>query len=98
MCDALRRLADLAPTLKEAELRTLLELTRQAIDGHTAAPSRTLAKATKLSRRNVVAAIDSLSSEERKLITSDGGSATRAASFSLHFLDTVRLEHGGRSD
>ncbi|MGH9583329.1 MAG: helix-turn-helix domain-containing protein [Bryobacteraceae bacterium] len=90
MQPALDRIAALAPTLKEAELRTILELTRRAGDGSECrCSSRELARAAQLSRNHVQAAIDSLT--ERGLIESDGGSATRASSYHLAFLETAVL-------
>jgi len=87
---ALARIAALAATLKEAELRTLLELTRRAnADAQCRLSSRQLAEAAGISRKNAQLAIDSLS--ERGLITSDGGSATRAATYKLQFLRTEVL-------
>lgn len=97
MEDPLQRLAALASTLKEAELRTLLELTARAAraeSNNTTASSRELAPATKLSRPNVQHAIDQLA--ERGLLTSDGGSATRASTYHLNFLETAVLEVRGR--
>ena len=90
MHDALQRIATLAASLKEAELRTLLELTRRANQNQQCRESsRQIAEATGLSRSNVVAAIDALC--QRGLISSDGGSATRAATYTLEFLRTAVL-------
>ena len=93
MEDALQRIAALASSLKEAELRILLELTRRANEDRQATQStRQLAESTGLSRSNVTAAIHSLA--ERGLIQTDGGSATRASSYQLSFLETVLIERG----
>jgi DNA-binding MarR family transcriptional regulator len=72
-------LADLAPTLKEAELRVLLELTRRQLRGPRAirASSRELASACKMGRSNVQTALDNL--PRRGLITTRQGTATTAA-------------------
>lgn len=81
---ALERIAAIASTLKEAELRTLLELARRANNGgEVRCSSRKLAEATRQSRRNVQGALDTLA--ERGLIATDGGSATRASSYQLTF-------------
>ena len=90
MDSPLARIATLAASLKEAELRTLLEIVRRANEHHQCRESsRQIAEATGLSRPNVQAAIDSLCN--RGLITSDGGSATRAATYTLQFLATEVL-------
>jgi hypothetical protein len=95
MQDALLRIAELAPTLKESEFRVLVELSaRAAATGttNTKASSRDLANATKLSRPNVQSGIDSLN--RRRIITSDSGSATAAATHELEFLRTVPIGRG----
>lgn len=84
--------ADLAPTLKEAELRVLLELTRRAASNahHTLrASSRDLATACKLGRPNVQHALDSLS--KRGLITIRQGSATQSAAYQVNTLNTSKM-------
>ena len=93
MEDALTRIAALAPTLKEAELRCLLQLTTIQQEGKARISSRDLARATNLARPNVQLAIDSLT--ERSLIASDGGTATRASTYQLLFLDTAVLPERG---
>ncbi len=77
-----QRVAQLAPTLKEAELRTLLYLTSAALaKGQTSirASSREIAEATRCGRRNVVRTLDALS--ERGLIAARQGTATTAATY-----------------
>jgi biotin operon repressor len=94
MEDPWRRIAALAPTLKEGELRVLLELTRNRNESNRArCSSRQLAESTGLSRKNVQLAIDSLAS--RGVIASDGGSATRASTYQLAYLDTAVLPGRG---
>lgn len=91
---ALERIAAIASTLKEAELRTLLELTRRADRANQVRySSRKLAAATRQSRRNVQDALDALA--ERGLITSDGGSATRASTHQLAYTTTAVLPGPG---
>ena len=86
----LQRIAALASTLKEAELRTLIELTRRA-NSHQQCrlSSRQIAESAGISRKNAQRAIDSLT--DRGLITSDGGSATRAATYKMLFLEVEVL-------
>lgn len=93
MCEALQRLAAIASTLKEAELRTALQLTARAKGNTATASSRQLARATNLSRKNVQIATHSL--HERGVITTDGGTATLASTYHLHFLDTAVLPERG---
>lgn len=84
-------LADTAPTLKEAELRVLLELTHRQLrspDG-VRAGSRELASACKLERRNVVRALDSLAT--RCLITTRQGTTTTPAIHRVNILDTKKI-------
>jgi hypothetical protein len=84
-------LADLAPTLKEAELRVLLELSRRQLaspDGIRAS-GRDLATACKCGRRNVQYALDSLTS--RNLITTRQGTPTSPAAYRVAAFDTVRI-------
>jgi hypothetical protein len=94
MDDALERIAAIASSLKEAELRTLLELTRRA-DGRNQVrySSRKIAEAAGLSRKNVQLALDSLTN--RGLISSDGGSATRASTYQLAYTTTAVLPGPG---
>lgn len=94
MHDALERIAAIASTLKEAELRTLLELTRRA-DGRNQVRYSSLknAEAAGLSRKNVQLALDSLSNWG--LISGDGGSATRATTYQLAYTMTAVLPGPG---
>jgi len=85
-------LADLAPTLKEAELRIYLELARRALYTPThwvPASSRQLATICKLGRRNAQHALDSLTT--RELLTTRQGTATRATVYQVNALSTVRI-------
>ena len=84
-------LADLAPTLKEAELRVLLELSRRQLrtPSCVAASGREIANACKLGRRNVQYALDSLA--KRNLISTRQGTATQPARHRVNIFDTVRL-------
>lgn len=95
MENALKLIAELAPTLSHTEVRVLLELSRRvaATAGtQTAASSRDLATACNLSRRNVQSALDSLN--RRQLITSDRGSATGAATHTVVLKPEVPLGRG----
>lgn len=87
----LQALADVAPTLKEAELRVLLELARRQLTAGTVvrASSRDLATACKASRRNVQYALDSLT--KRGLITTRQGNTKTPAIYQVNFLQTVRI-------
>jgi hypothetical protein len=92
LSEVLRQVAALAPTLKEAELRTLLHLTATALaSGATSilASSREIALATKCSRRNVQHALDALST--RGLIAVRQGTATKAAGYLLRFLEVTAM-------
>jgi hypothetical protein len=83
-------LSALAPTLKEAELRVLLELMSRPRCGdgiEVTASSRELASATRVSRSWLRAAMASL--EDRKIITTKPGTATRAAKHTLNFLEII---------
>jgi hypothetical protein len=92
---ALQHLTDLAPTLKEAELRILLQLTAIAQatpdnPNHTIRiSSRELAKLTKLARPALQRALDSLA--HRGIITTRQGTATKASSHQLNYLATVKM-------
>ena len=89
---ALQHLAALAPTLKEAELRVLIHLTGAALaSGRTdvRASSRDIADDCKCSRRNVQHALDGLN--ERGLIATRQGHATKAAAYCLRFLDVTQM-------
>ena len=90
-------LADAAPTLKEAELRVLLELTRRQLHhpGGVRISSRDLATHCKLSRGKLQAALDSLAA--RSLITTRQGTPTSPAVHRVNILDTVRIERIGGS-
>jgi heme exporter protein D len=85
-------LADAAPTLKEAELRVILELTRRQLDtpGAVRISSRDLAAACKLARSKTITAIDSLTA--RCLITARQGTPTTAAAYRVNIVDTERIE------
>lgn len=88
----LQALAAIAPTLKEAELRVLLELARRAEMADSIsvrASSRELASACNASRRNVQYALDSLS--KRNLIAARQGTATSSGAYRLNFLETVSM-------
>jgi hypothetical protein len=90
--DALERVAGLAKSLSCAEFRVLFELLLRACreDRHTAkASTRELVHATGLARSNVQSALHSL--VERNVITTDNGSASRAAAYRLVFLEYVVL-------
>lgn len=84
-------LADLAPTLKEAELRVILELARRQLTspGGVRASGRDIARACKTGRRNIQYALDSLTT--RGLITARQGTATTAATYRVNAFDTVLL-------
>ena len=88
----LLELSRLAPTLKEAELRVLIYLTAEATATASTTvqtSSRDIARACKLSRSNVMPAIDSLTT--RGLIATRQGTATRAAAYMLRFLEVTTL-------
>lgn len=94
MEDAWERLGALSPTLTEAEFKALFELTRRRDENNQVRiSSRQLAEATGISRSNIQRAIDTLS--ERGLISTDGGTATRAAGHKLAFLETAVLPGRG---
>jgi hypothetical protein len=85
-------LAQLAPTLKEAELRVLIALARLfATSEHQSGriSSRKLAEAAKLARPNVQKAIDSLA--DRNIIATREGTATSPAGYALTFLRTTQI-------
>lgn len=89
---SLTRIADLAPTLKEAELRVLVHLTFLAeTDGQKSCriSARELAKQCRTSRRAVQPALDSLAA--RGLITTRQGTATTPSAYLLNFLNTVQI-------
>lgn len=88
-------LADLAPTLKEAELRIYLELMRQEIHSGAAvtASSRQIATWCKIARSKAIPAIDSLT--KRGLLTTRQGSANRTAIYQVNALQTVRIVQTG---
>jgi hypothetical protein len=88
----LERLADLAPTLKEAELRVLLYLSARAIaagEKGVRASSREIAANAKVARSSTVQALDALAN--RLLIATRQGSATQAAGYYLTCLETVQI-------
>ena len=79
MKDPLQQIAALLPQLSHAELRVLLVL--------TATPKRSprdIATAAGLARSNAQSAMHSLT--QKGIISSDGGTATRAARVELAFL------------
>jgi DNA-binding transcriptional ArsR family regulator len=84
-------MADLAPKLKEAELRLILELSRRQLTspGAVRASGRELANACKMGRRNVQYALDALA--KRNLITLRQGTATTAAIYRVNIFDTVPM-------
>jgi hypothetical protein len=87
-----QRLAAIAPTLKKAELRVLLELTAraEASPHHSVTiSSRDLASATRSTRSHLREALQALSA--RGLITTRQGTATRASVHQVNLLDTVLL-------
>jgi len=94
---AFRLIADLAPTLKEGELRVLIALsslfaTTEHRSGRISASN--LAKAAKLTEPNVRKAIDSL--EQRSLIAKRKGTATEPSGYGLIFLNITKMpERGG---
>jgi hypothetical protein len=93
MPDALQRIASLANSLSQAELRVLLELAvRAEASGamETTASSRDLAQTTGLARTSVQRAIDSLNA--RRLLQSDAGSPTQPA---VHRLVCLHSEING---
>lgn len=92
LADAFRRLAALAPTLREAELRVCLALAalhaRQP-GAPVPASSRSLSSLTRLARSAVVAALDSLAA--RGLLGEIRGSTSRPAAYSLLWLETLEM-------
>jgi hypothetical protein len=87
---ALARLATIAPTLKEAELRVLTCLTaaaEAAPHNTVTASSRMIANATRVARSAVQPALDSLAA--RGLITTSQGTATTPAAHQVNFLQTI---------
>ena len=88
----LQRLADLAPTLKEAELRVLVHLAALAESSHAHCVSisaRHIARVIKGSRRFIQSALDSLA--HRGLITTRQGTATRPAIHQINVLETLSI-------
>ncbi len=95
MEDALSRIAALAPTLKEAELRCLIELTRRADDdGHSRSSLRQIRAATRQAQHSLCDAIHSLI-DRGLIIASDRGSTTRAATYRLAYLEVAVLVEPG---
>lgn len=87
MSDVLQRIASLASSLTQAELRVLIELavrTESSGAMDTTASSRDLAQTTGLARASVQGAIDSLNA--RQLLQSDAGSSTQPAVHRLIYL------------
>ncbi|HYW44460.1 MAG TPA: hypothetical protein VE959_16490 [Bryobacteraceae bacterium] len=91
---ALWSLAAIAPGLSEAELRTALHLAVIADPiSHTArASSRQIEAATRLARKNVVRALDSL--DRRKLIATRQGGGQQPSTYLVNFLATTGLQSG----
>lgn len=91
---ALLSLAALAPGLSEAELRTALYLAsiEDPIHHSAVASSRQIAAATRLERKNVIRALDSLGT--RCLITTRQGYGRRPSSYLLNFTQTASFSSG----
>jgi DNA-binding transcriptional ArsR family regulator len=84
VAQAFEALADLAPTLRERELRVLLTLSKALINsehksGHMSLNA--LTAATQMAKSNVRLAIASL--RERKIVAARAGTATKAAGYGL---------------
>ena len=95
MSCALQRIASLANSLSQAELRVLLELAvRAEASGarEITASSRHLAQSTGLARASVQVAIDSLNA--RQLIRSNAGSPTQPAAHCLLCLHANKIGSG----
>ncbi len=89
---ALTQLADLAPTLRERELRVLLAMTNAfASSEHQSGrlSAAQLVKLTGLSRSNVFLAIASL--RDRSMIATRGGTATEASGYKLTFTRAITI-------
>jgi hypothetical protein len=89
---AIRQIASLAPSLKEAELRVLTHLTAAACAAQSLsvrASSRAIADATKCGRRNVQYALDALIT--RGLIAEREGTRTKASAYMLRFLEVAQI-------
>lgn len=89
---ALYALATLAPTLSEAALRLLIELTRRGLerpDLSFKASSRDLAAAAKCSRRHMFEALASL--ENSGLILTRRGTSSAPSAFRLTYLETLSM-------
>lgn len=91
---ALLSLAALALGLGEAELRVAvyLALIADPLDHTSKASSRRIAEATRLGRRAVQRAVDSLT--RRCLVTTRQGTATKPSGYLLNFTQTVALAPG----
>jgi DNA-binding MarR family transcriptional regulator len=84
----LDRLAEIAPKLKEAELRLAIHMAHTCnVHYSLNASSRQLATATGLARSKVITAIDSLG--QRGFITTREGTATRPGAYTLSFAAVV---------
>ena len=95
---AWRELAALAPTLREAELRVLIHLTRSALAESarsTRASSREIATGANCSRRNVQHAIDALT--KRGLIATRAGTANTAAAYLIRFAEVAQMGGVGKA-
>jgi DNA-binding MarR family transcriptional regulator len=92
LSEAVQHLAQLAPTLKEAELRTLLYLTAEALAHNSTsirASSREIAKTARVARSSVVEALDDLT--DRGVIATRQGTSTSAATYLLRFLEVTTM-------
>jgi hypothetical protein len=87
----LSALADLAPKLKEAELRVMLELSRRQEDSPEGvrASTRDLSNTIGCGRPNVQKALASLT--KRNLVRSLAGSAIQAAGYRVNVFDTIQM-------
>jgi DNA-binding transcriptional ArsR family regulator len=96
VAQAFEALADLAPTLRERELRVLLTLSKALINsehksGHMSLNA--LTAATQMAKSNVRLAIASL--RERKIVAARAGTATEAAGYGLTFLRVRQIPERG---
>lgn len=87
----LQRIAELAPAIKETELRVLLHFAAHATPPEFTLrqSSRDIAKAIKQARSAVVRAIDLLT--ERKYITTRDGTGKKAAGYRLNIAHTIQM-------
>jgi hypothetical protein len=89
--EVLEKLYELEPSLTKVQSRVLRYLAERATPPHwrCSASSRGLAKSTGCSRSNIKEALRKLN--QRKLITSDEGTATIPQSHLLNFMQTLRM-------